>query len=142
MGMKLSRIALGALALLAVVALGAWNRVPRDATAQEDPVAVVQALIDEFNASLPTGDGAAIAAHFTEDGSVTFLDVEGSFGIFGRPAMEAAFSEEPDPQFSVTVVEIAATGGQVTGSVEFRDSSTVEAGIERGISDFTAVVVD
>ncbi len=112
------------------------------AGAAEDPVAVVQALVDEFNDSLPTGDGAAIAAHFTDDAAVTFLDAEGSFGIFGQAAMEVAFSEEPDPQFSVTVVEIAATGGQVTGTLEFRDSTTVEAGIERGVADFTALVVD
>jgi hypothetical protein len=134
-------VALGAVAA-AVLMMGTWSSSGGPAAAQEDPVAVVEALIAEFNDSLPTGDGAAIAAHFTDDGAVTFLDVEGSFGIFGRPAMEIAFSDEPDSQFSVTVVEIAATDGQVTGTIEFRDSVTAEAGIERGISDFTALVVN
>jgi len=136
-------VAVGALAA-ALVMIGAWGSGSgsEPARAQADPIAVVEALIEEFNGSLPTGDGAAIAAHFAEDGFVTFLEAEGSFGIFGRPAMEIAFSEEPDPQFSVTTVEIAATDGQVTGTVEFVDSSTVEAGIERGVADFTALVVD
>jgi ketosteroid isomerase-like protein len=129
--------------LVAVALLAAWAQAAApQSSAQEDPVAVVEALVEEFNDSLPTGDGAAIAAHFTEDGSFTAIDAEGSFGIFGRPAMEIAFSDEPDPQFSVTLVEIAATDGQVTGTVEFRDSITIEAGIERGVTDFTALVVD
>jgi ketosteroid isomerase-like protein len=139
MGVRLAGVLVAA---LAVLTLAGAIAPPGPATAQEDPVAVVEALIEEFNASVPTGDGAAIAAHFTEDGSFTNLEGGESFGVFGRPAMEIAFSEEPDPQFSVTVVEIAATDGQVTGTVEFRDGSTVDAGIERGISDFTAVVVD
>jgi len=132
------------LAMLAVTLAGAIVAFGGSTvSAQEsDPVAVVQALIEEFNQSGPTGDGAAIAAHFTEDGAVTFLEVDGSFGVFGRAAMEIAFSEEPDGQFRVTVVEISATGGTVTGAGEFRDSGTVEAGIERGLFDFTAVVVD
>jgi hypothetical protein len=139
MGVRLAGVLLTA---LAVLTLAGAIAAPGPATAQENPVAVVEALIEEFNASIPTGDGAAIAAHFTEDGSVTFLEAEGSFGVFGRPAIEIAFSEEPDPQFSVTVVEISATDGTVTGTGEFRDSTTVDAGIERGIFDFTAVVVD
>jgi ketosteroid isomerase-like protein len=124
----------------AVLLMGTWGAGGVPVQAQEDPVAAVQALIDEFDESGPTGDGAAIAAHFTEDGAFTILEVDGSFGIFGRPAMTAAFSEEPDPDFSVTVVEISATGDTVTGTIEFQDRSTVEAGIERGLADFTAVV--
>jgi ketosteroid isomerase-like protein len=124
----------------AVLMMGTWSPGSGSAQAQEDPVAVAEALIAEFNDSLPAGDGAAIAAHFTEDGTVTFLDVEGSFGIFGRPAMEIAFSDEPDSQFSLTATEITADGDTVTGTIEFRDSVTAEAGIERGLANFTAVV--
>jgi len=134
-------IAFGAVAL-AVLMMGAWSSVggPETASAQEDPVAVVEALIEEFGASIPTGDGAAIAAHLTEDGAVTFLEADGSFGIFGRAAMEIVFSEEPDPEFSVTVTEITADGNTVTGTIEFRDSNTIEAGIDRGLANFTATV--
>jgi len=143
---KLGRTVVGAvLSLLAVVLAVTWApaAAPHSVSAGGDPVAVVEALIEEFNESAPTGDGAAIAAHFTEDGSATFLAAgEGSFGVFGRPAMEVAFSEEPDPEFSVIVVEIAAADDTVTGAVEFRDSSTVDAGIERAVANFTAVVAD
>ena len=135
--------AVAALALVMVVAFWMLPTAGRPATAQEDPVAVVEAFVDALNAGIPAGEVPEAASFFAEDGSFTIIEAGGeSFGIFGRSAIEFAFSQGPDPEFQLTIVEIAATDGQVTGRLEFRDSNTVEAGIERGVSNITAQVVD
>ncbi|MDZ4278858.1 MAG: hypothetical protein U1B78_06945, partial [Dehalococcoidia bacterium] len=132
---------LAALVAALVVGLVASLGDARPSEAQEeDPVAVVEALFAAFKEGVPTGDGAAIAALFTEDGFVTFVEGGESFGVFGRPAMEPVFSEEPDAEFQVTIVDIAASGGQVTGKAEVRDTAVIEAGFERRVADFVAVV--
>jgi hypothetical protein len=80
-----------------------------------------------------------VAAHFTEDGHIIFIEGGSSFGIFGRTALTGAFSE-PDPSFSLTILEISASGNTVNAKIEIREAAVTEAGFERTIADIVAVV--
>jgi hypothetical protein len=127
-------------ALAVVLAITGATQLERErAQAQSDPQAVVEGLIDAFNAGLPVGDGASVAAHYTEDGHIIFIEGGSSFGIFGRTALTGAFSE-PDPSFNLTVIEISASGNTVNAKLEIRESAVTEAGFDRTIADIVAVV--
>lgn len=126
-------------AMLAIVlAMGAWasHGTARPASAGGDPVAVVQGFIDAVNAT----DADAMVASFTEDGYFADIGNE-SFGIFGQPALEVAFGDIGVEGISVTLTSSLVTGTTVTGTIEYSDNSTREAGVGRVIQPFTAEVV-
>lgn len=128
------------LALAAWPASGASAGPPPTPTLTPTPAEeVIQAFADAANTAIPAGDGAALAAFFAEDGY--FADIDGGSGaVFGRAALTAIFSEEPDPTFQVTITDISSTNGTVTGTLEFVDAGSVAAGVSRYVQPFTAQV--
>ena len=103
------------------------------ASAADDPEAALQTFVDAVNA----GDGAAMAASFTDDGY--FQDIDGgAFGIFGMAAVQVAFNEIESDDIHVTVTDSSVSGSTITGTVEVSDVDSVAAGIDRYIQSFVA----
>lgn len=99
------------------------------------PEEVVEGFIDAVNA----GDGAGIAASFTDDGS--FEDIDGgSFGIFGMAALQFGFTDLDQEGIQVTLTSTDVEGDTVTGTVEYTDNITAAAGVDRVIQPFVAEI--
>jgi len=123
--------------ILAVIAIsiGAISFGSSTVSAADDPEAALQALIDGFNEAIPSGDGAAAANAFTEDGF--FTNTDDGFAIVGRHAMTVAFSQEADQAFHVTLISSEVDGNTITGSAEIADQGSVDAGVGSHIELFT-----
>jgi hypothetical protein len=127
--------------MLAIVAAGTFAvSLGSSARAADDPEAALQALIDGANESLPSGDGAAFANAFTEDGF--FTNREDGFAIVGRTALTVAFSDEADAAFHATLNSSEVDGNTVTGAATIVDQDTLDAGVPTHIELFTATVED
>jgi uncharacterized protein (TIGR02246 family) len=92
------------LALLSVVAVGTWSQ-PAQAQVPEPLAELIPAWEAAFNA----GDGAAVAAMYTEDG--VRLPPEGDL-LKGREAIAAELAN-----YAGLSIDLRATGGQLDGSV-------------------------
>lgn len=102
----------------------------------EDPRAVLEA----FAAAISANDGAAAGTHFAENAVFLEFASDSSFGIFGRPALEAAFSDVED--ITVTVTNIVVSGDHVTATARLTDANSAAAGVERFLESIDATIED
>lgn len=115
-----------------VVVLGA----PRIANAGTDNVQLVEDFFDEVNA----GDTNGALALVSDDFKLTDIN-GGSFAVVGKPAFESVLAEVDDLDTVITVTDIDAEGSStVTGTAEFSDDDSDDAGVDRYIQDFTFLI--
>jgi ketosteroid isomerase-like protein len=131
-------LALGAFAVFAIVPAVPLGPSTGEVHAQDDDP---QAVVEAFFEAIDTGDVAGATALISEDSFVfTQLDSQESFGIVGAPAMNQILGFVIPDTNSATVTDISADDATVTGTVEFSDVDSDDAGVDRYVQDFTATV--
>jgi hypothetical protein len=128
----------GIAAAFIVLASIGLPRAADQASAEEDASAVV----DAFGAAINAEDGAAAAALFADDGQ--FMDINGgSLGVFGREALDYWFSQVGGTDATATEVSREVVSEtEVHGVIEFTDTFVLDAGVDRIIQFYEAVVVE
>ena len=107
-------------------------------TRAADPEGVFRTFVSALN----NGDAAAAAALLDDDVTLFEPNGDGSFGLVGKVAFEAALSELTTSGFYANIRSARVHGDTVVGVVATEDESTVEAGIDRYLEQFTVRVVD
>ena len=125
----MQRTMIGALLIIALVALVLATLTPTTTRAQADP----DGLFGQFHDTLNAGDVTAALAFFTDDG--TF---EAAGMTFSGQALQKNFEAQVSQNRQVDIISTQVSGNTLTASVEVRSKQVTACGAQRVVGTETA----
>ena len=125
----MQRTMIGALLIIALVALVLATLTPTTTRAQADP----EGLFGQFHDALNAGDVTAALAFFTDDG--TF---EAAGMTFSGQALQKNFEAQVSQNRQVDIISTQVSGSTLTASVEVRSKQVTACGAQRVVGTETA----